>query len=513
LSKRQIVECAPNFSEGRREDVVGQIAEAIRGQGVQVLDIQADPDQNRSVVRFAGEVDAVERAALAGATMAADLIDMRQHTGEHPRIGATDVIPFVPVAGVSLEDCVAMARRLGERIGHELEVPVYLYGEAATRPERQDVAVLRRGEYEGLQRDIASDAALEPDYGPLALGPAGATAVGARQPMIGLNVWLTGGGAEVAQAVAAAVRTESGGLCGVNAEGAEPETEEGPLVAIAVKRPDRVGLHRVMELVRREAHRYGAAVRSAEIVGLVPQFALLEAAEWYLQLSGFSAEQILENRLAGAAADEAEQTAAPRDFVEAVASDAPTPGGGSVAALAGALAAALNRMVASLTIGREKYADVEDDMKRLRARAAELQRRMLELIDEDADAFGSVMAAYRMPHATAEESEARRDAIQTTLRHATEVPLATMRHAVEVLRLARTAAELGNATAVSDAGVAGYLAQASVQSASLNVDINVRGLRDLEEGDRYRREGQSLRQDADGLATEIDRLVRARIAG
>ncbi len=510
---RQLTECSPNFSEGRRQDVIAEIVDAIRGCGVQVLDVQMDPDDNRTVVSFVGDLAAVEHAAVAGAARAAALIDMTEHSGDHPRMGATDVIPFMPLAGVSLGDCVALSQRVGQRIAEELDIPVYLYGEAATRPERVRVEAIRKGEYEGIRERIATDPTLEPDFGAREVSTAGATAVGARHRLVAFSVYLDSDRLGVSEAIARAVREDSGGLMHVHAEGFEV-VERGLVgVAATLLRPEQTPLHRVLEAIRREAARFGVSVLSSEILGLVPQATLFAAAEWYLQLEEFRPDHVLESRMVAAESVTEEGVSLPRGFVDAVASEAPTPGGGGVAALAGALGAALSQMVANLTVGREKHAAVEGDMKRLRTRAIELQRTLLSLMAADGEAFDAVMAAYRLEHETPELAEARRDAIQTALRRATEVPLETMRRAVEVLRLARIAAELGNPTAVSDAGVAGYMAFAAIRSASLNVDTNIRGLRDLEEGDRYRQECKALLRDAGTLVGDIDRQVRARIAG
>jgi glutamate formiminotransferase / formiminotetrahydrofolate cyclodeaminase len=509
---RQIVECIPNFSEGRREAVIDDIVAAMQACGVQLLDVQADPDQNRSVVTVVGDIDAIERAAFAGAARAAALIDMTQHTGEYPRIGAADVIPLVPVADTSIADCIALARRLGERIGRELAIPVYLYGEAASRPERTDLAVIRLGEYEALRDTIATDPAREPDFGPSEVGAAGASAIGARYPLVTYRVHLACDRIDVANAVARGVRGTAGGLAHVEARGSVAAEGQSVVIATSVQRHDLTPLPRVLELVRREAARYGVPVRGGEIVGLLPLSALLDAAIWSLQLDDFDREQILEHRLLSPDRVAQPTSPLPQEFVAAVASESPTPGGGSVAALVGALAAALNAMVASLTIGRDKYATVQGDMRRVRVEATELQRHLLELVDADSQAFQAVMAAYRLPSGTPEETDQRREATQAALRKATEVPLATMRDALAVLQLAQTAADLGNPTAISDAGVAANMAFAAVRSASLNVEINVRGLRDLEEGDRYRQTSLGLLRDAESLLREVERLVRARIA-
>jgi len=294
---KRIIECVPNFSEGRRKEIIDQIVEALASlEKVRVLDVQSDADHNRSVVTLVGEPEAVEEAAFRGIERAARLIDMDQHQGEHPRMGATDVVPFVPITGVTMADCVEMARRLGERVGRELSVPVYLYEEAATRPERRNLADVRRGEYEGLKVEIESDTNRAPDFGPARMGKAGATAIGARPPLVAFNVYLNTDDVATAKAIARAVRHSSGGLRYVKALGLQVEGRAQVSMNLTDYR--RTPIHRVVEMIRREAARYGVTIASSEVVGLVPNEALVDAARFYLQLDGFSSDQILENRLA-----------------------------------------------------------------------------------------------------------------------------------------------------------------------------------------------------------------------
>lgn len=292
----RLVECVPNFSEGRRKEIIEAIVQAIaEGGKVWILDVESDEDHNRSVVTFVGEPEAVEEAAFQAIKKAAELIDMDQHRGQHPRIGATDVVPFVPLRGVTMEECVALAKRLGEKVGRELGIPVYLYGEAATRPERQDLAYIRRGEYEGLKETIATDPDRTPDFGPAALGKAGATAIGARPPLIAFNIYLNTDDVKIAQKIAKSVRHSSGGFRYVKALGLLVKGRAQVSMNLTDYR--QTPIHRVMELIRREAARYGLTVVSSEVVGLIPEDALLDAAIYYLQLDGFSKEQILEKKL------------------------------------------------------------------------------------------------------------------------------------------------------------------------------------------------------------------------
>lgn len=293
---KQIVECVPNFSEGRRQDVIDQIARSLTGvEGVQLLDLQADIDHNRSVMTVIGEPSAVVEAMFQAIAKAAELIDMDHHRGGHPRIGAADVVPFVPVQAMTMDDCVALARSLGERVARELGIPVYLYEAAATRPDRQNLADVRRGEYEGLKGAIGQDADRAPDYGPATLENAGATAIGARPPLVAFNVYLDTDRIEPARAIARAIRHSSGGLRFVKAMGLIVDGQAQVSMNLTDYR--HTPIHRVVEMIRSEAGRYGLHVTKTEVVGLLPAQALLEAAQFYLQLADFSPDQVLENRL------------------------------------------------------------------------------------------------------------------------------------------------------------------------------------------------------------------------
>ena len=322
-----LVECVPNFSNGRDPAVYGQIADAIRGvAGVQVLDVSADADHNRTVITFVGGPDEVVEAAFRAIQTARDLIDLDHHQGEHPRIGATDVCPFVPVRGINTEGCVALARRLGKRVGEELGVAVYLYGAAATRPERESLADIRKGQYELWKQEVATNPRRQPDYGPAEPRPWGATVIGARPFLIAYNLYLNANDAAVAEQIAKAVRFSSGGLRYVQARGFLVEGQAQ--VSMNLTNFERTPIYRVQEMVRREAAQHGLTITRAELVGLIPQKALLDAARWYLQIEPFRDDQVLDLRLESAAADAARPSALPLD--EAVAAATPTPGGGSV---------------------------------------------------------------------------------------------------------------------------------------------------------------------------------------
>jgi glutamate formiminotransferase / formiminotetrahydrofolate cyclodeaminase len=505
-----LVECVPNFSEARRPDVVDAIVAAIRGAGgpdVQLLNVSSDMDHNRTVVTFAGPPTEVEAAAFAGVAKAAELIDLNQHTGEHPRIGATDVVPFIPLRDVGLTDCIAMARRLGARVGRELNIPVYLYEAAATRPERENLENIRRGQYEGLKADIATNPAREPDFGPRQLGPAGATIIGARAFLIAFNVFLGTSDVTLAKKVAQAVRSSSGGLRNLKALGLLVEGQAQ--VSLNVMNVAQTPLARVVEFVRREAGRYGVAITRTELVGLIPQAALIDAAQWYLQLDNLEADQILENQITPAPA-EPEESADEMAFVERLAAGTAAPGGGAASAYAGAMAAALVSMVARLTIGKKKYAAVEAQMQSVLDSAERLRADMTAAVQDDAAAFQDVLAALKQPAEATDDQPARADALEQAYVHASEVPLRLARNAVAILGLAHMVAEKGNLNAIADAASAGHLARAALAGAALNVRMNAAALKDRQTVAAWLKEVAGLEVRAGDALAAIERTLRER---
>lgn len=478
----QIVECVANFSEGRRASVVDEIVAAIGAvPGVHVLDRESDPDHNRSVITFVAGPQAILEAAFQGIAAAARLIDMDEHRGEHPRVGATDVVPFIPIEGLEMKDCVQLARQLGERVGRELNIPVYLYEAAATRPDRENLADVRRGQYEGLKEAIATDPDRAPDFGPAQLGKAGATVIGARAPLVAYNVYLTTDNVEIAKQIGKDIRHSSGGYRFVKGLGLLVDGRAQ--VSMNLTDFTRTPIHRVVETIRREAARYGVAIERSEIIGLIPQRALLDAAQWYLQIDGFKPEQVLENRLADAL--RAEQASAAPDFLDELAAGTATPGGGAAAAHAGAMGAALVAMVARLTIGKKKYAEVEARMHEIVAEAEALRAALAQGAAQDSAAFDEVMAAFRLPKDTDEEKTARAAAIEKATQHAAEVPLEAARLAARVIDLAAELAETANSNAVSDAGSAGAMAGAALHAAALNVKINATSVQDQAAAQRW----------------------------
>jgi glutamate formiminotransferase/formiminotetrahydrofolate cyclodeaminase len=477
-----LVECVPNFSEGRRADVIGAIRDAIASvNGAVVLDVSSDESHNRSVITFVAPRERAVDAVLAGIRVATDRIDLTQHTGEHPRMGATDVVPFIPLEGTTMDECVALARALGERVGRDLGIPVYLYERAATRPERENLADVRRGQFEGIRAEIETNAARVPDFGPRRIhATAGAMAIGARPFLVAYNVYL-GDASHVPEAkrIAKAVRGSSGGLRHVKALGLEVDAQAQ--VSMNLVDIDQTPAYRAFDMVAMEAAAAGVPVTWSEIVGLVPERVLIDAAARHLRLARFSTDQILERRVRAAQTGEA---AAPPngDLVAAVAAPTPTPGGGSVAAYAGALAAALAQMVAGLTAGRKKFADVDAVMRDAGTRAAALVARLKDLVSLDAQSYAAVSSAYKLPKDTPEQKAQRDAAITASLIGASEVPLETARACAAVAGLAELVASKGNPSAVSDAGVSALLAEAACRGAAYNVRINVAALADSAKG-------------------------------
>jgi glutamate formiminotransferase/formiminotetrahydrofolate cyclodeaminase len=463
------VECVPNFSDGRRPDVLKAIQDTISDvEGVYVMDIHSDADHNRSVITFVGHPQAVEEAAFRMIKKASELIDMENHMGEHPRIGATDVVPFVPISNITMADCVEMAHRVGERVGGKLKIPVYFYEEAALIPERKRLEIVRKGEYEGLKVEIATDPARYPDCGPAKLGSAGATVIGAREFLIAFNVNLTTDDEEIASKIARAVRQSSGGLPYVKALGM---TVDGRAqVSMNLTNFRKTPLSQVVETIRGEAEHYGVEIYNSELVGLIPQEAMIDTAVWFTQMDLFSPDQILEQKMSSVV-DQGEHP----DFLESLAAGTPTPGGGSASAYTGAMAAGLVSMVARLTIGKKGYEKVEKEMQNILKDAEDLREELTLAVTTDSEAFIHVMDAYKRPKSDPD----REQSIQAATLKAAEVPLGVARKALQVSDLALKTAELGNKNAITDAGAGANLAYAAITCAGYNVRVNLLSLEDM----------------------------------
>ncbi len=502
-----LVECVPNFSEGRRKDVVDKIASAIRSTpGATLLDVESNPDHNRCVMTFVGEPGPVKSAAIAAARKAVELIDINQHKGEHPRMGAVDVVPFIPLAGVTMEECVSIAKDFGKELAEQLQIPVFLYDEAATIPQRRNLADVRAGEFEELRETIGRDPAKKPDFGPEKIHPtAGATAVGAREILIAYNVNLGTNDLGVAKKIARELRSKDGGLTYVKALGFELKERGIVQVSMNLTNFRKSQVFKAYELVNLFAERYGVPVVGSEIVGLTPMDALVDTAEFYLRLENFSGDQVLERKLfAPRPSTLTKQSLAV--FSEEVASKKPTPGGGSVSAYMGALAASLICMVGRITLGKKEPRPLER-LNRVVERGEELRQRLLGLVVEDTGAFDSVMDAYRLPR---DDQKNREKAIQDATVKAAEVPLSTLDTSVQVLLLALDAAEVGSPSALSDVITAAAAAKAAVEGAASNVLINLESLHDEEYVGRVSRRVSELRTEALRLEEKIGKLVSSR---
>ena len=471
-----LVECVPNFSEGRDKAKVDAIVDAMKMDGVYLLDREMDFDHNRCVITLVGERDPIQEAAIRGVGKAAELIDLNFHEGAHPRMGAADVVPFIPIEGVTIEDCVAMARHVGAEIWKRHQIPVYLYEAAAATPERQNLENIRRGQFEGIRAEIATNPARKPDFGDPRVHPtAGATVVGARKFLIAYNVFLSTPDVQIAKNIAKAVRFSNGGLRFV--KGAGFPVRGMAQVSMNLTDFEQTPVHRVYELVKREAARYGVMPVSSEIVGLIPKKALESAAEWFLQVENFDSSLILENRLAavmGGKMAVGGLRSGVEPFVEQLAAPTATPGGGSAAAASAAMAAGLAAMVASMSRGKKAYLQYERELSEAIARLSPLREELKAAIDADAEAFNVVMKAYKL----AKESGDGEKIIDAALKQATSVPLGVAENAKEVAKIAENLGPISNPNMKSDLTTAKALAQAAIQGALANVEINLASIKD-----------------------------------
>jgi len=459
-ASHSLVECVPNFSEGRDATKVDAIIEAIRSvRGIAILDRELDADHNRSVITFAGPAASVVEAAFRGVERAMGLIDLREHKGVHPRIGAADVVPFVPIEGVSLDDCVRLANQLGQRLWEKLHVPVYLYEAAARRPDRVNLENIRRGQFEGLREDVRTNPDRLPDFGEAELHPsAGATVVGARKFLIAYNINLNTSDVEIARRIAKAIRFSSGGFRYVKSMGVPLASRNLAQVSMNLTDFEQTPIHRVFEAVRAEAARYGATIVGSEIVGLIPKRALEMTAEWYLQVENFHPSLVLENRIAEAGSQGAHMGGL-NEFLEELAAPTATPGGGSAAAAAAAMGAALGAMVSGLA--------------KLPTEAFEADRQFFaEAVKRDAASYEAVRAAYKRP------KDERAPFVEQALHEAAKVPLEVAEEAASMKERLRTLAATTPGKFGSDVQTALGLAQAGIDGALANVRINMESMKD-----------------------------------
>lgn len=554
----KIVECVPNFSEGRDREKIEAITQEIeRTPEVKLLDVDPGESTNRTVVTFIGSPEGVKEAAFRAIRKAAELIDMTKHKGAHSRIGATDVCPFVPVSGVTMEDCVRLAHEVGQRVAEELRIPVYLYEEAAQKEERKNLANIRAGEYEGLPEKL-KDPVWAPDYGEPVFNPqSGATVIGAREFLIAYNINLNTRDMRLAHEVALQLRES--GRAKRDSEGNIVRDAEGKTVMLPgrFKHLKAVGWyiedygvaqisinftnykitppHVVFDETVKEAEKLGLRVTGSELVGLIPKEALLLAGRHYLAKQGKSPgvpeEELIRMAVLSLGLNDVTpfdpekkiieyQFKEPsgsllrlslREFANELSMDSPTPGGGSAAALCAALSAALSAMVANLTVGKKGYEGVEQEMKETAVEAQALKDDLLRAVDEDTRAFNKVMEAFKLPRATEDQAKEKEAAVEKAFKEATLVPLAVLEKSILLLELAKIVATKGNKNSLSDAGVAGVIAEAAAQGASDNVKINLLGIKDDAFKKDIKKKAEALEKKATELRREIRRLINEEL--
>ncbi|TFG33835.1 glutamate formimidoyltransferase [Candidatus Thorarchaeota archaeon] len=512
----KVVECVPNFSEGRRKEVIDAIADAIKSvESVRLLDVEFDPDHNRSVFTFIGEPQDVKEAALKAAEVAVQKIDLTKHKGAHPRMGAVDVVPFIPLHGTTVGECIELSKEFAEEFSKRCNVPVYLYSKAATRPDRVDLPNIREGEFEGLRALIGTDPDKTPDYGPNKIHPtAGATATGSRNFLIAINFNLNTTNLAVAKACADAVRGTTGGFVNVQGIGLDLPAKNCVQVSLNLTHPKRTKIHQVFEVVKNEARRFGATVIETEIVGMVPLFVLLDALRYYLQPEKLDESMILDLYYLGGAQDPTKKTFTEMSMIEfgnEVRRARATPGGGSVAAAIGSFGAGLVCMVTGLSLTGRKFAGIKEEMLEHR-HACEYDRGVLmDLVEKDSAAFDVVMDAFKLPEETEDEKKVKEETIQKGTIHAAEMPLTTMRHALSAMEHDRVAAEKGNINTITDAGVAAHALMAAIEGAALNVRINLDNIKDKGFVDKTAKEVDQILTDGRRLKTEILEIVENRM--
>jgi glutamate formiminotransferase/formiminotetrahydrofolate cyclodeaminase len=553
----KLMECVPNFSEGRDQGILDAIAAAIRSvKNVALLDVDPGADTNRTVFTMAGEPDAVVEAAFQAIKKAAELIDMSKHHGEHPRMGATDVCPFIPISGLSMEECVQYARKLGKRVGEELNIPVYLYEHAATKPEWKNLANVRSGEYEALA-DKAKDPSWKPDFGPHAFNAkSGATAISAREFLIAYNINLNTRDKKKAHDIALTIR-ESGRAARGN-DGKMLKDKDGnkimepglftnckavgwyidgynrAQISINLTNYKVTPAHAVLDKVRELAAGMGIQVTGSELVGLIPKAALLESGKYYLakmnESTGIPEKMIMETAIQSMGLAELapfdldkkvieyaiakqDRLAAMtvEDFCDLLSTDAPAPGGGSVAALCASMSGALSAMVANLTIDKKGYEKVQDEAREYAPLGQSIKERSMHCIDVDTDAFYAMMDAMRLPKKTDEEKAYRDQQIEKCTQGAIIAPLDTLRISLEALVLADKVCQIGNVNALSDAGVAALTALAAAKAAYFNIRINISGITDDEFKKNTLAEAEELLAKCNTLANKVETEVSARL--
>jgi len=548
----KIVECVPNFSEGRDKSVIDAISAAIKTvDGVKLLNVDPGADFNRTVYTFVGEPEPVLEAAFQATKIGLALIDMTKHKGEHARMGALDIMPFIPIKGVNQEDCIKLSKKFGERMAKELGVPVFLYANSATKPERVRLPDIRKGEYEALEEKF-KDPAFAPEYGKAVFIPkSGATATGAREILIAYNINLNTNDKSIASKIAGKIRTSGilkkdkngekiigpdgkperipGKFKGVQAGGMMYD-ENIAQISMNLLNYKEVNLHDVFETCSEEAIKLGAKVTGSEIVGLLPKESLVMAGRFYSEkekikitnedelvnfaidklglseLYPFNPEEKVIDYMVEETGPLASKTI--KGFLSETASSSPAPGGGSVAALSGALGTALSSMVCNLTIGKEKYKDVEDEIKKVLTKSEKLRKELTILIDEDTEAFNDVIKAFKMPKETDEQKKKRSNAIQQGYKTAAQVPLKTAKICEQIFDISKIIAEKGNKNSITDAAVSALMAKAGVESAILNVRINLGSIKDETFVEKISKELIDLEKSTERKTEEILKIVK-----
>jgi len=560
---QKLIECVPNFSEGRDLEVIRQITDAIKSvEGVSLLDVDPGATTNRTVVTFVGEPEAAVEAAFCGIQKAAELIDMRKHKGAHPRMGATDVCPFIPVSGVNWEEAVDCAIQLGKRVGEELKIPVYLYERAAKNKSRSNLSIIRAGEYEGFFEKIKQPE-YKPDFGPAVFNEkSGGTVIGVRDFLIAYNVNLNTKSVRRANSVAFDVR-EQGRIKTIDGtpsgkpvldEKGEPVRVPGMLnhvkaigwfveeygiaqVSMNLTNIEETPLHAAFEACAESAGKRGLRATGSEIVGMVPRKCLLDAGRYFLRKQNWSEgasqeelidiavrsmglselkpfdpkEKVIELKMEAATSKKSLIKMSVRDFCNETLSDSPAPGGGSVAALMGALGASLGGMVANLSAGKRGWEDKLKYFSDWAVKAQQLKDEMLRLVDEDTAAFNEVMAAFALPKGSEEEKKARSGAIESATKRAAEVPLKVMETAVKSYELLSEIAQNGNPNSISDVGVGALATRACIEGAALNVRINVGQLKDEKFKSKISKKVEKLQTDSESNFKKIDQIVQSKV--
>jgi glutamate formiminotransferase/formiminotetrahydrofolate cyclodeaminase len=552
---QKIVECVPNFSEGKNKIIINAISAAIESvSGIKLLNVDPGEDFNRTVYTFVGEPEPVLEAAVQSAKVGIALIDMTKHKGEHARMGALDVCPFIPIKGVTDKDCINLSKKFAEKISKELGIPVFLYAKSATKPDRVKLPDIRKGEYEALEKKF-KDPSFKPDYGkPVFVPKSGATATGCRDILLAYNINLNTNDKNIASEISGKIRTSGvpkkdkngnkiigkdgkpeyipGRFKGLQA-GGMMYNENIAQVSMNLLNYREVNLHDVFEAVKEEAEKLGVKATGSEIVGVVPIESLILAGKFYAkkedlnisdeeELVNLAIEKLGLSELYPFKPDEKVieymiQETGPlasmkiNSFLSELASSSPAPGGGSVAALSGGLGAALSSMVCNLTLSKEKYTDVQDDIKKTLKQSEKLRKKLTKLIDEDTNAFNDVIKALKMPKETDEQKKVRSKAIQEGYKTAAQVPLDTARTCLQILDTAKTVAEIGNVKSITDAAVSALMASSGVESAILNVKINLSSIKDEDFVKKISNELENILKNVSYKTQEILKIVNSKI--